>query len=274
MKSTSFIKVFLLFFLILSNIACIKNAVTGRKQLNLVTNQSLMSMASQEYATFLQANKVVTQTKDALLVKQIGSKIAASITQYYQSLGQSSILAGYQWEYNLIESKEANAWCMPGGKIVVFTGLLPITKNEAALAAVMGHEVAHALAQHGAERASAQMIQQFGAIGLDAALSSKPNETKAIFQQAFGIGSNVLGVLPFSRKHELEADKLGLFYAAKAGYDPRESIALWQRMEAMGGNQRPPEFLSTHPAEQTRIEQLKQLMPQALEFFKEAGGKL
>jgi predicted Zn-dependent protease len=250
--------------------SCSTNAVTGRSQLSLVPEAEVQQMATTEYQTFLSQNKVVSTSasKDAEMVRRVGQRITNAITQYYTSQGKADILNGYQWEYNLVDSKEVNAWCMPGGKIVVYTGLLPITQNEAALAVVMGHEVTHALAQHGSERMSQGLLQQLGGAALSVALSSKTQETQALFQQAYGIGSNVLGILPFSRKQEYEADQLGLNFTAMAGYNPQEAIALWQRMEKAGGGNRPPEFLSTHPAEGNRIARLQKQMPEAMKYYK------
>jgi predicted Zn-dependent protease len=238
-----------------------------------VGENQLQEMAQTEYRSFLSQNKVVStsQSKDAEMVRRVGSKIASSVTNYYRGKGLASELEGYQWEYNLVNDPAVNAWCMPGGKIVVYTGLLPVTQNEAALAVVIGHEIAHAIAKHGSERMSQGLIQQLGGVALAVAVSNRPAETQNVFMQAYGVGSNVLGVLPHSRKQELEADKLGLIYTALAGYNPREAIPLWQRMAAMGNGQRPPEFLSTHPAEQTRIDRLNQQMPEALKYYKPAG---
>jgi predicted Zn-dependent protease len=254
-------------------VACTQNAITGRSQLSLVGENQLQEMAQTEYRSFLSQNKVVStsQSKDAEMVRRVGSKIASSVTNYYRGKGLASELEGYQWEYNLVNDPAVNAWCMPGGKIVVYTGLLPVTQNEAALAVVIGHEIAHAIAKHGSERMSQGLIQQLGGVALAVAVSNRPAETQNVFMQAYGVGSNVLGVLPHSRKQELEADKLGLIYTALAGYNPREAIPLWQRMAAMGNGQRPPEFLSTHPAEQTRIDRLNQQMPEALKYYKPAG---
>jgi predicted Zn-dependent protease len=180
-------------------------------------------------------------------------------------------LEGYQWEYKLVDSKEANAWCMPGGKIVVYTGLLPITQNEAALAAVMGHEVTHAIFYHGNERMSQGLIQQLGGVALQVAVANKPAATQNLFMNAYGVGSQVGVLLPFSRKHELEADRYGLIWTAMAGYNPEEAIRLWERMEKASNGQKPPEFLSSHPSEGTRIEQLKKYMPEALSYYKPVG---
>lgn len=253
--------------------ACTQNAITGRSQLSLVSDEQISQMAQTEYRQFLSQNKVVsaTQSKDAEMVRRVGSRIAAAITQYYTGKGLGSELQGYQWEYNLVNSNEVNAWCMPGGKIVVYTGLLPVTQNEAALAVVLGHEIAHAVAKHGSERMSQGLIQQLGGTALSVALSSKPAETQNLFMQAYGVGSNVFGILPHSRKQELEADKLGLIYAALAGYNPREAIPLWKRMEAMSNGQKPPEFLSTHPSEGNRIAKLEQQMPEALRYYQPMG---
>lgn len=253
--------------------ACTQNAITGRSQLSLVSDEQVTQLAQTEYRQFLSQNKVVStvQSKDAEMVKRVGSRIASAITQYYTDKGLGSELQGFQWEYNLVDSKEVNAWCMPGGKIVVYTGLLPITQNEAALAVVVGHEVAHAVAKHGSERMSQGLIQQLGGVALSAAISNKPSETQNLFMQAYGVGSNVFGILPHSRKQELEADKLGLIYSALAGYNPKEAIPLWQRMEAASNGQKPPEFLSTHPSEGNRIAKLQQQMPEALKYYKPMG---
>jgi len=261
----------IVYFLLLAFLisGCKPNLVTGRKQLSLVSEPELQSMAQQEYKTFLNANKVVNAStnRDAEMVRRTGSRIAAAIKTYYDGKGQTSVLEGYQWEFNLVDSKEANAWCMPGGKVVVYTGLLPLTQNEAGLAIVVGHEIAHAVAQHGSERMSQQLLQQLGGIALQVAIANKPAETQNLFMTAYGIGSTVGGILPFSRKEESEADKYGLYFAAMAGYNPREAIPFWERMMAAGGA-KPPEFLSSHPSDETRIAKIKADMPQALKFYK------
>jgi predicted Zn-dependent protease len=263
-------KIFFIAGISISLVSCSRNAVTGRNQLTLLPESEVQSMALTEYTTFLKHNNVVSPSgnRDAEMVRRVGERITAAITDYYTSKGQQSILTGYKWEYNLVDSKEVNAWCMPGGKIVVYTGLLPITQNEAALAVVMGHEVTHALAKHGNERMSQGMVQQFGQVALSVALSSKSQETQALFNTAYGVGSNLAVVLPFSRRDEYEADHFGLNFAALAGYDPREAIALWQRMEKASAGNKQPEFLSTHPSEGNRIERLQKQMPEALKLYK------
>lgn len=253
--------------------SCPKNAVTGRSQFKLLPESELQSMASTEYKQFLSTNRVVSSSnnRDAEMVNRVGRRITKAVTEYYASKGISNQLDGYNWEYNLIDDKTVNAWCMPGGKIVVYTGLLPVTQNEAALAIVMGHEVSHAIFQHGNERMSTQLGAQVVGAGLSVALANKPSETQNIFNAAYGVGATVGLLLPFSRKHELEADHYGLIWAAMAGYNPREAIPLWQRMESLAAGNKPPEFLSTHPSEGTRINQLEKYMPEALQYYRPVG---
>jgi len=266
----------ILFFLIPVLVyACKTNAVTGRKQLSLVPEHEVQAMALQEYRQFLSQNRVVSasESKDAEMVRRVGQRLTSAITQYYTQQGKPEILEGYQWEYNLVDSKEVNAWCMPGGKIVVYTGLLPITQNEAALAVVMGHEITHALAQHGSERMSQGLVQQLGGVALSVAVSNKSAETQNLFMNAYGIGTQVGVMLPFSRNDEYEADRFGLNFAAMGGYNPQEAIPLWERMEKAGGGNRPPEFLSTHPSEGNRIARLQKQMPEAMKFYKPMRNK-
>lgn len=248
---------------------CSKNMVTGRKQLSLVSETELQTLAKQEYQTFLSSNNVVNAntSKDAEMVRRVGTRIATALKTFFDGRGQAFLLEGYQWEFNLVDNKEANAWCMPGGKVVVYTGLLPLTQNEAGLAIVLGHEIAHAVAQHGSERMSQALLQQLGGQALQIALASKPAETQNLFLAAYGVGSTVGVMLPFSRKEESEADKFGLYFAAMAGYNPQEAVPFWQRMAAAGGAKQ-PEFLSDHPADETRIAAIKENMPEALKYYK------
>ena len=252
---------------------CAKNAATGRNQFNLVSSADMLASSQKEYADFLNKHKVINNTPEATMVKTIGSRIANAISKYYASKGQQDLLAGYEWQYNLVDSKEVNAWCMPGGKIVVYTGILPVTQNQNALAVVMGHEIAHAVAEHGRERVSEQMAAQAGGLLFSSLLSNNPQQAQNIFMVANGVTTYGL-ILPHSRKQELEADKLGLMYCAMAGYDPREAVPLWERMEALSKGQSPPEFASTHPATDTRIEQIKKLLPDAMKYYNASkGGK-
>jgi predicted Zn-dependent protease len=251
-------------------ISCSRNPLTGKKQFTLLPEAELQSMANQEYLQFLTSNKVVSTStnRDADMVNRVGQRIVKAVETYYADKGMTESLTGFKWETNLVDDKAVNAWCMPGGKIVVYTGILPVAQNEAALAVVMGHEVSHALLQHGNQRMSTGLIQQLGGVALQVAVASKPAETQNLFMTAYGVGSQVGLMLPFSRKHELQADQYGLIWAAMAGYNPQESIGLWERMEKLGGDQKPPEFLSTHPAEGRRIEQLLKFMPEAMKYYK------
>jgi predicted Zn-dependent protease len=262
-------KVVYLLLIALLLTGCALNLLTGRKQLSLVQESELQLMATSEYNTFLSENKVLNSatSREAATVDRVGARISKAITKYFDSKGQSSLLEGYKWEFNTVESKDINAWCMPGGKVVVYTGLLPITQNEAALAIVMGHEIAHSVAKHGNERMSQALVQQMGGMALGIALAQKPQETQDLFMMTYGIGSEVGAMLPWSRQQETEADQYGLIFSAMAGYDPREAIPFWQRMAA-AGNGNPPEFLSTHPSDATRLKKLEQFMPEALKYYK------
>ncbi len=246
---------------------CALNMVTGRKQLSLVPESQLQTMAIAEYNSFLhESNVLMSGNRDAAMIDRVGARIANAITTYYTNKGQGAVLEGYNWEFNTVDSKDINAWCMPGGKVVVYTGLLAVTQNETALAIVIGHEIAHAVAKHGSERMSQGLVQQLGGVALEVALSQKPQQTKDLFMQTYGIGSQVGAMLPWSRQQETEADQYGLIFAAMAGYDPREAIPFWQRMSEVGGA-KPPEFLSTHPSDATRMRKLKQFMPEALKYY-------
>ncbi len=246
---------------VLFAVGCATNPFTGEKTLALVPNSQILPMAFQQYNEFLSEHKVVKNTADARMVNEVGHKIAAAAEKYLKAHGYSEYLKDYRWEYNLVKSPEKNAWCMPGGKIVVYTGILPITQDEAGLAAVMGHEVAHALANHGQQRMSAAQLQQLGAVAGNIALAKDP-ENQQIFNTAYGLGSNLGVMLPFSRSHETEADKIGLTLMAIAGYDPIVAAQLWQRMQAQEQGA-PPEFLSTHPASSTRIRNIQAWAPAA-----------
>lgn len=245
--------------------ACFKNPVTGRSSLNLAPESDMQQLALEQYSSFMGTNRPITGN-DAEMVKRVGNKMVAAVNQFLQERGKSDLISGYNWEFNLVNSNEVNAWCMPGGKVAVYTGILPITQNETGLAVVMGHEIAHAIARHGNERVSQQIAAQYGAQGLSALMASKPAETQQIFN--YGIGAtSTLGILAFSRKHESEADEMGLYFMAMAGYNPTEAVSFWQRMAAKGG-QKPIQFLSTHPSDATRISQLQGWMPKAQALYK------
>lgn len=236
-------------------VACSTNPFTGKKTLALVPNSQILPMAFQQYNQFLAENNVVKGTQDAQMIKNVGQKIARASERYLTANGYAGYLKNYRWEYNLVQDDAVNAWCMPGGKIVFYTGILPITQNEAGVAAVMGHEVAHALANHGQQRMSAAQLQQLGAVAGNLALA-KNEENQQLFNQFYGVGTQVGVMLPFSRSNETEADRIGLTLMAIAGYDPIVAADLWQRMKQQGGGA-PPEFLSTHPSSDTRIRNIK-----------------
>ncbi|WP_283642024.1 M48 family metallopeptidase [Croceibacter atlanticus] len=238
-------------------LACTTNPFTGKKTLALVPNSQILPMAFQQYDAFLSENNVVTNTSEALMVKRVGEKIKNASETWLNANGYSGYTSDYRWEYNLVQDDQINAWCMPGGKIVVYTGILPITQDEAGLAAVMGHEVAHALANHGQQRMSAGQLQQIGAVAGTIAVSGSSQETQQIFGTAYGLGTQFGVMLPFSRSHETEADIIGQQIMAIAGYEPLEAAELWQRMKANSGGQAPPEFMSTHPSSDTRINNLQ-----------------
>jgi len=253
--------------LIIASLSCTKVPISGRRQLHLLPESQMMSMSLASYREFLSKNPAVNQSdKNAAMVKSVGAKISQAVTLFMKQKGLSKRIAGYKWEFNLVNDKVVNAWCMPGGKVVVYSGLLPVTQDEASLAIVMGHEVAHAIARHGNERMSQGLLVQLGGLGLSVAMAQKSTETQNIFMQSYGVASN-LGVMAYSRKHESEADKLGLVFAAMAGYNPQSAVAFWQRMAKQGG-QKPPEILSTHPSDETRIKDIKAFLPQAMKYYK------
>jgi predicted Zn-dependent protease len=262
MKSIFNKAIILVFFLV----SCAKVPITERKQMNLIPESQLVSMSLSSYRDFLQQHPPVTSGSEADMVKRVGARIQSAVTQYMTKNGFASRIQGYKWEFNLVNAPEVNAWCMPGGKVVVYSGLLPVTQDEGSLAIVMGHEIAHAVARHGNERMSQMLVAAGIGIGLDVALSQKPQQTRNIFLTAYGVGSG-LGILAYSRTHELEADKLGLIFAAMAGYDPNLAVSFWQRMAAKGGP-KPPELLSTHPSDSRRITDIKAYLPTAMKYYK------
>lgn len=248
-------------------VACSKVPFTGRKQTKLLPESQMNAMALTAYKDFLTQNKASTNSSQVAMVKRVGRNIQKAAELYYSKKGMSKKLDGFKWEFNLVEDETVNAWCMPGGKVVIYTGILPITKNEDGLAVVMGHEVAHALAHHGNERMSQQMGLQLGGVALSVATANKPQQTQNIFMQAYGLGAQVGALLPFSRKHESEADEIGLYLMTMAGYKPEEAAPFWQRMNA-GGGERPPEFMSTHPDPAKRAAKLKEMIPVAKAYAK------
>ena len=249
--------------LLLLVFACAKNPFTGKSTLALVPNSEILPSAFQQYDQFLSENKVVKGTADAKRIETVGMKIKTAAERWLNANGQADYLKNYKWEYNLVQDDAVNAWCMPGGKIVFYTGILPICKDDTGIATVMGHEVSHALANHGQQRMSAGILQQLGAAGVGVATGGKSEATQQIAMTAYGATTQYAGMLPFSRSHESEADKIGLTLMAIAGYNPDTAVAFWERMSANSGGQAPPEFMSTHPSDQTRIANIKSLIPAA-----------
>jgi predicted Zn-dependent protease len=257
--------IFLGLLLILSG--CSQVEITGRKQFNLVPDSMMNSMSFQSYSEFLANHKLSTNVEQTQMVKRVGSRIQHAVEQYCIDKGLQNRLSGYQWEFNLVEDPNVNAWCMPGGKVVVYTGLLDVTETEAGLAVVVGHEIAHAFAKHGAERMTQGLIVEMGSMAISKALEERPEQTKNLFMTSYGIGTQVGILLPYSRVHENEADHLGLIFMAMAGYNPNEAITFWQRMAAAKQGPQPPEILSTHPADSTRIRNIENLIPEAMTYY-------
>lgn len=248
-------------------VSCSTVPVTGRRQLDVVPDSQMLSMSFTEYDNFLKQNRLSNDAGSTAMVKRVGQRIQQAVQSYMAQNNLSDQISGFQWEFNLVEDNTPNAWCMPGGKVVVYSGILPLTQNETGLAVVMGHEIAHAIAKHGNERMSQGLVQQLGGVALDVALANKPEQTRSLFLTSYGVGSG-LGLLKYGRTQESEADRLGLIFMAMAGYDPQQAIPFWERMAAKGGGQAPPEFLSTHPSDATRISDLRRLMPEAMKFYK------
>ncbi|RED43533.1 peptidase M48-like protein [Winogradskyella eximia] len=263
-------KIILSFVVAAVMFSCATNPFTGKKTMAFVGNDQLFPSAFAQYNQVLSENKVVTGTSDAEMITRVGQRIAVAAERWLTANGHQSYLEDYKWEYKLIESEQVNAWCMPGGKIAFYTGILPIAANETGVAAIMGHEVAHALANHGQQRMSAAYLQQGLAVAGNVALSND-QQALGIFNQSYGVVSNVAGMLPFSRAHETEADKIGLYLMSIAGYNPDEASVLWERMKANSGGEAPPEFLSTHPSNDSRIQNLKALAPKAKAEAKKFG---
>ncbi|MFZ5572274.1 MAG: M48 family metallopeptidase [Thermodesulfobacteriota bacterium] len=268
--STKFLRTVLLFPGLFLAAACSTVPLTGRTQLDLVPASTMMSMSYQQYGEFLKSNAVSKDEKQVKMVRNVGKKIQSAVERYMAQEKLSHLLKGYAWEFNLVESKEVNAWCMPGGKVVVYSGILPIAKDETGLAVVMGHEIAHAVARHGDERMSQGVLVQLGGVALSTAMANKPEETRQLWMTAYGAGSQVGVILPYSRLHEGEADRLGLIFMAMAGYDPQAAVDFWTRMSGGSGGGKPPEFLSTHPSDETRIRKIKEHLPEAVGYYKKA----
>lgn len=252
--------------LVIGIIACAKVPISGRKQLSLLPESELMKMSLTQYNLFLKQNPPMSDdVANTKLVKKVGSRISHAVEKYMNDNGYGKRVRNYKWEFNLVNQNTVNAWCMPGGKVVVYEGIMPVAKSEEGLAVVMGHEIAHAVARHGNERMSQKIVAVAGAASIAIAMRDKPKETQALFLAAYGVGAGV-GILAYSRQHESEADKLGMVFMAMAGYSPAEAAPFWERMKA-GGSSSVPEFLSTHPSHDTRIKRINEWMPTAESFY-------
>lgn len=240
--------------------------LTGRKQMLLVSNQEVLTMSLQQYDEFIKTAPLSTDKKNTELVIKVGRNIANAVESYLKSNGYSADLAEYSWDFKLVKSADVNAFCMPGGKIVVYEGILPVTQNETGLAVVLGHEVAHAVAKHANERMSQQVASQYGSAALGTILSGSSAAVQTIGSAVYGLGAQYGVMLPYSRKQELEADKLGLIFMAMAGYNPNQAEGFWQRMSANGGAS-VAEFQSTHPSDNTRIAEIRKNLPEALQYY-------
>ena len=253
--------------LVLLLAGCSTVPITERRQLNLVSEGNLVELGTQQYQQFLTANKIVRNTPESEMVERVGHRIRQAVEQFMTDQGMGNQLADYQWEFILVDSPEVNAWALPGGKVAVYTGILPMTQDEAGLAAVMGHEVAHVVGKHGSERMSQQLVAQMGGQALSAVLASRPEASQALWMQVFGVGAQVGLMLPYGRLQEKEADHLGLIFMAIAGYDPHAAIGVWERMAQEKGGKGPPEFLSTHPADESRIREIREDIPEAMRYY-------
>lgn len=248
--------------------SCSKNAVTGKRSMTLLPESDMIAMSLREYDKFLSDHPPLPDYDDrVILVRRVGINIQKAVEQFYKEKNATKDLAGFNWTFNVVDESTVNAWCMPGGKVLVYTGLLPVTLNEQGLAVVMGHEIAHAIARHGNQRMSQAMAIQGLGTGISIALSQQSAVTQQIFEQAYGIGTE-LGTLAYSRGHETEADKMGIIFAAMAGYDPEEAVNFWQRMSSSSKGEKPMQLLSTHPSDEKRIADLKAFMPEARKYYK------
>jgi predicted Zn-dependent protease len=266
-RKSRIILVFTIFF-VLFLASCSTVPITGREQLNFIPDSQMNSLSLTEYKDYISKHQVSTNTTETQMVKDVGARIQKAVETYCAQNNLSDRIAGYKWEFNLVVDSNVNAFAMPGGKVVVNTGLIPVAQNEDGLAVVMGHEIAHVIARHGSERMSQGLLVQMGGVALSEAMANSPAQTRDLFAKSYGLGTQYGILLPYSRTQETEADHLGLIFMAMAGYNPNAAIGFWQRMEAANKGSQPIELLSTHPADQTRINNLKKFMPEAMRYYK------
>jgi predicted Zn-dependent protease len=265
-------KITILFLTVFLFVECSTVPITGRKRVNFVSDAQVLPASFAQYRGFLEENKLSTNREMTNLIKNVGKNVSAAVDRFMRANNMKAEADSYKWEFNLVDDNTVNAWCLPGGKVVFYTGIMPICANDNGVAAVMGHEVAHAFAKHGQERMSSGQLQQIGGLAVALGTSSKDPRTAQLWNMAYGLGSNV-GMLAFSRTHETEADKLGLVFMIMAGYDGREAAEVWVRMSQKSGGKQGPEFLSTHPSNQRRIETLKAYLPEARNLAKKFNAQ-
>ena len=246
--------------------SCSSVLLTGRKQLLVIPNSQMLALSADSYSQVLSETPASSNTEYIRTVQRVGTRVSAAVEEYLKLQSLESRVEGFDWQFNVLESEQLNAWCMPGGQIAFYEGIMPVCGDDNGIAIVMGHEIDHEIAKHGNERMSQQLLINMGVLRPRHSSRRKKAETKQLALLAFGVGSQVGVSLPYSRTHETEADELGLYFMAMAGYDPQTAPAFWERMSAEGG-ELPPEFLSTHPAPTTRIEDLKKFMPKAMEYY-------
>ncbi|MDR3250133.1 MAG: M48 family metallopeptidase [Tannerella sp.] len=249
-------------------VSCGSVPLTGRRQVLLVSDSEVLAASLSQYDEYMKtAAKSTDRTKSAM-VERVGKNIASATETYLKQNGLESELANFSWTFNLIKSDDVNAFCMPGGKIVVYEGLMPLVSSDDDLAVVVGHEVAHAVAKHSNERMSQELLAQFGASIVGAALSKKSEAIQTIGSTVFGLGTQLGVMLPYSRQHELEADYMGLIFMTIAGYNPENAVAFWQKMSDATGNSNQSDLLSTHPNDNKRIEEIRKHLPEVSKYRK------
>lgn len=248
--------------------ACQTVPVTGRSQFIVVPETTMVGMAADQYLRVKKETPLSNDARQTAMVKRVGKRISVAVEQYLRNNGMADRAAAFNWEFNLFESDELNAWAMPGGKIAFYTGIMPVCRDETGVAVVMAHEIGHTVARHGAERFSHQLVTVMGGVALAVALDEQPSETQAAWLAAYGAGATLGFILPYSRQHEREADALGLTFMAMAGYDPREAVDFWTRMRDAGNGRSPPAFISTHPSHAARIQAIRDQLPEALKHYR------
>lgn len=261
----SLIIIFSLFCMV--SLSCTTVPLTGRRQFDFIPAETMLSLSYQQYGDFLKSNKLSTDQAQIQMVKRVGQRLQKAVEKYMAENNLSSRISAFKWEFNLVEDKAVNAWCLPGGKVVVYTGIMSVAQNEQELAVVVAHEIAHAIAQHGNERMSQGLLANMGEVALSSALTKKPEETKKLWMTAFSVGSQYGVLLPYSRLQEGEADYMGLIFMAIAGYDPNAAVTFWGRMAALKKGESNMEFLSTHPSDETRIKNIKAKIPEAMKYY-------